>query len=126
MRKLNLLSNSRLVIFIVDDEWIEIKPEQIPELRYSKINANDGYYSIDIRPDQIPTVILDAIVNAAAGDLVLALSLFLDGTYNNYCRFIMVTWDGICAIKRRGKLFGDGSYEFEAYNDEGSVCLGIL
>lgn len=102
MRKLNLLSNSRIVVFI-----------------------NDGD-SIEIRPDQIPAVIFDAIVNAAAGDTVLSLSLFLNDSYDNYARFIIVTWDGLVAMKRLGKLFGDGSYEFEAYNDKGSKCLRIL
>jgi len=123
MRKLNLLSNSRIVLFIKNDEWVEIKPEQIPGLKHAN---NEGYASITIRPDQIPTEIFDAIVNAASNEIVLSLSIFLNVSFDNYAKFIMTTWDGVSAIKRKGKLFGDGSFEFTPTNSEGSMILGIL
>lgn len=101
MRKLNLLSNSRIILFINDDDPIRIEP------------------------DQIPVLILDALINAAYGETILSLALFADDSYDNYVRANITTWDGIVASKRILKLFGDGS--FSHITDEyGSTCWGIL
>lgn len=68
---------------------------------------------ISLRPDQIPDLILPALANVCEDRTVLALKMFLDMTDpdTNHLKAHITYWDGISAIRRKYKLFGDGSFE---------------
>lgn len=94
MDKLNLLSNSKVMICktfydnSIEDEWI------------------------DLTPDTIPEILIPALNNALSRYTILRLSLFLDmnDPEVNYVDAITYLWDGIICIKKDVRLFGDGSY----------------
>ena len=94
MEKLNLLSNSRIMICktfydnTIEDEWI------------------------DLTPDTIPAILIPAIRNAFGNSTILRLSMFLDMTDPdiNMVSSIAYLWDDIICVKKHVDLFGDGSY----------------
>ena len=94
MSEINLLSNSRVMICktfydnTIEDEWIDLTPEMIPD------------------------ILIPAISNAFGRSTILRLSLFLDMSNPevNYVDAIAYLWDGIICTKRDVRLFGDGSY----------------
>lgn len=97
MIKLNLLSNSKVMICktfydnTIEDEWIDLTPETIPE------------------------ILIPAISNAFGKSTILRLSLFLDMSDSevNYVDAIAYLWDGIICTKKDVRLFGDGSYSIK-------------
>lgn len=92
MNKLNLVSNALITFY--------------------KMYYDDRDESFDLRPDQIPEMIIPALSRACRNNLVLRLALFLD--MNNpeidHVDAIIYAWDGVTATKKNYKLFGDGSY----------------
>ena len=97
MYRLNLLSNSRVMICktfydnTIEDEWI------------------------NLTPDTIPDILIPALSNALGRYTVLRLSFFLDMSDPeiNYVDAIAYLWDGIICTKKDVRLFGDGSYTFK-------------
>lgn len=68
---------------------------------------------IDIRPDQIPEILIPSITKCFADKTVLRMSIFLDmdDPETNYVNCIVYLWDGITVLKKHVYLFGDGSYD---------------
>ena len=97
MNKINLLSNSRIMICktfydnTIEDEWI------------------------DLTPDTIPAILIPAIRNAFGNSTILRLSMFLDMSDPNINKLssIAYLWDGIICVKKDVDLFGDGSYNIK-------------
>ena len=75
----------------------------------------DDSTSFDLRPDQVPEIIIPALSSACRDMLVMRLALFVDmgDPETNYVDAIIYSWDGITPSKKYYKLFGDGSYEIE-------------
>ena len=94
MMKVNFLSNSRVMIC---------------KCHYTDVDNNEW---IDIRPDQIPEILIPAITRLFKDKTVLRMSIFLDmdDPEVNYVHCIAYTWDGIAVFKKQAYLFGDGSY----------------
>lgn len=88
MTKLNFLTNSRITLFIGDKE------------------------SYTIRPDQIPSLIIDALANAVRNNTIISCSIFCREEYENYAQVLLSLWDGVTVCQQCAKVFGDGSYEF--------------
>lgn len=103
MIKINFVSNPNICIF---------------KMYYSDDIENE---CIDITPDQIPELLLEAIGKACKDNLVLALKIFIDvnDDTRDYVHAIITGWDGICVYKKGYKLFGDGSFDIV----EGSSTL---
>lgn len=80
----------------------------------------DDSTSIDLRPDQIPEIIIPALSNACRDMLVMRLALFIDmgDPETNYVDAIIYSWDGITPSKKYYKLFGDGSYDIDLNKTE--------
>ena len=97
MRKIDFVSNPNICIH---------------KMYYSEDIENE---CLDITPDQIPEILLDAISAACIKELVLALKIFIDmtadGKTKDYVHAIITVWDGITACKRGYHLYGDGTYK---------------
>lgn len=67
---------------------------------------------VDIRPDQIPDILILSIANCFKDTTVLRMSIFLDmeDTEKEYVNCIAYTWNGIAVSKYQVYLFSDGSY----------------
>ncbi len=89
MNKLNFISNPRVCVFIEDQEEV-----------------------LRITPDQIPSIIIPALANAARNKVIISLSIFVKEEYGNSVHALTTLWDGCCVIQNCFKLFGDGSYDF--------------
>lgn len=96
MDKLNFVSNPRIVVFLKDAEAEE---------------------DINITPDQIPGIIIPALYEAIGDEIILSLSIFAYDEYDDHVRALVNTWDGVCALQRHVKLYGDGSYEYIRKNN---------
>lgn len=101
MTKLNFLTNSRITLFIGDKE------------------------SYTIRPDQIPSLIIDALANAVRNDTIISCSIFCREEYENYAQVLLSLWDGVTVCQMCARVFGDGSYEFIKDGD-GRTVWSIL
>lgn len=98
MNKINFVSNPLITFY---------------KMYYDR--PNDYSTSIDLRPDQIPELIIPALSNACCDKLVMRLALFIDmnDPDTNHVDAIIYSWDGIAPSKKYYKLFGDGSYELD-------------
>lgn len=94
MNKMTFVSNPNICIY---------------KMYYSENIENE---SVEITPDQIPEILLESISAACNNDLILGLKIFIDMTDDskNYVHAIITVWDGITAVKRGYELYGDGSY----------------
>ncbi len=97
MNKINFVSNPLITFY---------------EMYYERPNDS---ISIDLRPDQIPELIIPALSSACRDKLVLRLALFLDmdDPEINHVDAIIYSWDGVTPSKKSYKLFGDGSYDID-------------
>lgn len=107
MIKLNFVSNPRIILFVHDT------------LDYDQYA--DG---ITIRPDQIPTILLDGLYNALRDEVILSMSLFV-WPDENWVRAHITVWDGLCCIKRHYRIYGDGSYDRER-DESGNLVYEML
>ena len=80
----------------------------------------DDSTSFNIRPDQIPELIIPALSSACRDKLVMRLALFIDmnDPETNHVDAIIYSWDGITPSKKYYKLFGGGSYDIELNKTE--------
>ena len=102
MKKINFVSNPLITFY---------------KMYYDRPNDSTSF---DIRPDQIPELIIPALSNACRDKLVMRLALFLDmnDSDTNNVEAIIYSWDGITPSKKYYKLFGDGSYDVDLNKTE--------
>lgn len=82
---------------------------------YKMYYDDDRNEQFDLRPDQIPDLIIPALSKACQDKLVMRLALFIDMTDpdTNHVDAIIYAWDGVTPNRKNCKLFGDGSYEVD-------------
>ena len=103
MNKLNFISNPRIIFFA---------------------DGTEHENGTEIRPEQIPSLIIPALCKAAGSDIIISINFFAEEEYENYVKALMVTWDGCCVIKRMAYLYSNGSYSFSEY--DGHIAWNIM
>lgn len=104
MDKLTFVSNPRIIFFAEGTEH------------------EDG---TQIRPEQIPDILLPGLYDALGNELILSLCIFSKERYENYVRIIAELWDGCITSKQIFKVFGDGS-SIGAVDDNGKSIYDVV